>query len=61
MMEMLDNAELRNAAKKALAALATLHYPIILVKPMMFSILTLLKTTESWRQKMDLMPVLQGM
>lgn len=60
MMEMLDNTELRDAAKKALGALATLQYPIPLVRPTMISILTLLKTTDSWRQKMDLMPVLQG-
>lgn len=60
MMEQLDNTELRNMAKNALGAIASLHFPIPTVRPMMLSLLTLLKTSESWRVKLDLLPVLQG-
>jgi proteasome activator subunit 4 len=60
MQELLDNSELKDTAQAVLGAIASLPYPIALVRPMMSVLTNLLRTSPSWRVRLDVLPVLQG-
>ena len=60
MQELNDNEELRSTARSVLASLAGLPYPAPLVRPIFSTFITLLRTSSSWRVRLDVLPVLQG-
>ena len=58
--ELLDNQELKDLARSVLAAIAGLPYPVALVRPVLSTLVNLLRTSASWRVRLDVLPVLQG-
>jgi len=60
MQEMLDNDELRETARSVLGLVASLPFPASHVRPVMTTLLGLLRTSASWRVRLDVLPVLQG-
>jgi proteasome activator subunit 4 len=60
MQELHDNQELSGTATNVLANISMLEYPQHLVKPLMKSLVDILTTSESWRTRLDVLPVLQS-
>ena len=60
MGELLDNTELRTTAQGVLGAIANLPFPSTLIRPIMSTLINLLRTATSWRIRIDVLPVLQG-
>lgn len=52
--------ELRSTASRVLIASACLPYPVELVQPLMEQFLTLLRTSTSWRTRLDVLLPLQS-
>lgn len=60
MQELADNPELTQLAKSVLVAISSLIYPPHLVAPTLQTLMDLLRTSDSWRVRLDVLPVLQG-
>ena len=60
MQEILDNEELKSTAQTVLASLAGLPYPAELASATLSTLIGLLRTSSSWRVRLDVLPVLQG-
>ncbi|BGP18854.1 hypothetical protein JCM10213_003509 [Rhodosporidiobolus nylandii] len=59
MSETTDNAELSRMSSRVLLACAALQFPVHLVKPLVGQFITLLKESESWRVRLDVLLPLQ--
>lgn len=60
MQELVDHQELSDLAKTVLMATSSVVYPLHLVRPTLDALMGLLRTSESWRIRLDVLPVLQG-
>ncbi|GAA6008845.1 hypothetical protein JCM10207_001745 [Rhodosporidiobolus poonsookiae] len=59
MQETTDNAELSRTAARVLLASAALQFPMHLVNPLMRQFIALLRDSESWRTRLDVLLPLQ--
>jgi hypothetical protein len=60
MQEILDNNELQRMAKNVTMTIAALPFPPRTVRPFMVELINLLKSSPSWRIRLDVLSVLQG-
>lgn len=59
MSEIQDNNDLKGTAQSTIASIASLPYPAAAVPDMMSVLMDLLRHSESWRIRLDVLPVVQ--